>query len=167
MDINLKDFPCLEELPDDFVIILGSTGIKVTNRGEWLREKHGKKTRKGWIKVHVAFDLRRKKVVDMEVTHERACDSQKAKKLVEGAKREAEKKGKRITKVIADKGYDTHEFFRYLHREDIEAGVLVRKYAKIKGNPLRDKVIRAVRRGKKQWKEAVQYGKRWLVESFF
>ncbi len=31
----------------------------------------------------------------------------------------------------------------------------------------RDKVIRLIRRGKRAWKEASGYGKRWLVESFF
>jgi hypothetical protein len=45
--------------------------------------------------------------------------------------------------------------------------VLVRKVAKIRGNPVRDKVIRQIRKGKKKWKEAVEYGKRWYIESFF
>jgi len=166
-DISLSDFPDPEELPDDFVIILDSSGIKVTNRGEWLRKKHGKKARKGWVKLHVALDLRRKKVVELEVTDERVHDSQKGKELVEKSKKRAEERGKRISKVIADAGYDSHEFFRYLGKEGIEAAVLVRKGAKIRGNAVRDAVVRAIRRGKRKWKRAVGYGKRWLVESFF
>ena len=166
-DISLSDFPEPEELPDDFVIILDSSGIKVTNRGEWLRKKHGKKARKGWIKLHVALDLKSKRVVELEVTDERVHDSQKGKELLQRAKKEGEDKGKKISKVIADAGYDTHEFFRYLGEEGIEAGVLVRKDAKIVGNTVRDHVIRQIRRGKKKWKEVVEYGKRWLVESFF
>ena len=165
MDISLESFPDPEELPDDFVIILDSTGVKVTNRGEWLRKKHGKRSRKGWIKVHVAFDLKRKKVIELEVTDERTRDCQKAKRLVEGAKKKA--KGKRVSKVIADAGYDSHEFFRYLGKEGIEPAILVRKGAKIRGNAVRDAVVRAIRRGKRKWKRAVGYGKRWLVESFF
>ncbi len=167
MEINIKDFPSPEDLPDDFVIVLDSTGIKVTNRGEWLRKKHGKRARRGWVKLHVAFDLKRKKVVEIEVTDERVHDSQKAKKLVEGAKEKAKSKGKKVSKVVADSGYDTHEFFRYLYDESICAGVLVRRGAKVRGNPLRDKVVRAIRRGKRRWKEEAEYGKRWLVESFF
>lgn len=166
-DISLSDFPEPEELPDDFVIILDSSGIKVTNRGEWLRKKHRKKARKGWIKLHVALDLKSKRVVELEVTDERVHDSQKGKELLQRAKKEGEDKGKKISKVIADAGYDTHEFFRYLGEEGIEAGVLVRKDAKIVGNTVRDHVIRQIRRGKKKWKEVVEYGKRWLVESFF
>ncbi len=32
MNIDLKDFPDPEGLPDDFVVILDSTGMKATNR---------------------------------------------------------------------------------------------------------------------------------------
>jgi hypothetical protein len=46
-----------------------------------------------------------------------------------------------------------------LGKEKIEAMVLVRKGAKIRGNPYRDRVIRAIRRGKRRWKESVGYGK--------
>ncbi|RMH04974.1 MAG: IS4/IS5 family transposase, partial [Aquificota bacterium] len=67
----------------------------------------------------------------------------------------------------ADAGYDTHELFRYLGEEGIEPAVLVRKDAKIRDNPVRDNVVRQIRRGKKKWKEVVEYGKRWYIESFF
>jgi len=167
MKIDLSNFPSPEDLPDDFVIVLDSTGIKVTNRGEWLRKKHGKKARKGWIKLHVAFDIKRKRVVTIEITDERIHDSQKAKELVESVKREAEEKGKELREVIGDGAYDSHSFFSYLHNEGIRAGILVRKGSKVRGNPLRDEVVRAIRKGKKRWKEEVEYGKRWLVESFF
>ena len=33
MGIDIRDFPDSEELPDDFVIVLDSTGIKVINKG--------------------------------------------------------------------------------------------------------------------------------------
>ena len=36
------------------VIAIDSTGIKVTNRGDWMREKHGV-TRKGFIKIHAVI----------------------------------------------------------------------------------------------------------------
>ena len=34
---------------NDAVVAVDSTGIKVTNRGDWMREKHGKQ-RRGWLK---------------------------------------------------------------------------------------------------------------------
>ena len=166
-EYSLKELPQVEELPDDFVIVLDSSGLKVTNRGEWIRRKWGKRARKGWVKIHVAFDLQSKQVVELEVTDERTPDCKKAVELVEGVKERAEKKGKKVKKVIADAGYDTHDFFRYLGKERIEPAILVRRGAKIRDNPYRDRVIRAIRRGKRKWKESVGYGRRWLVEGFF
>jgi len=166
-EYSLKELPQVEELPDDFVIVLDSSGLKVTNRGEWIRKKWGKRPRKGLVKVHVAFDLQSKQVVELEVTDERTPDCKKAVELVEGVKERAEKKGKKVKKVIADAGYDTHDFFRYLGKERIEPAILVRRGAKIRDNPYRDRVIRAIRRGRRKWKESVGYGKRWLVEGFF
>ena len=92
----------MEELPQDFVVVLDSSGLKVTNRGEWLRRKWGKRPRRGWVKIHVAFDLKSKQVVELEVTDERTPDCKKAIELVEGVKKKAEKKEKRIKKVIVD-----------------------------------------------------------------
>ncbi len=164
----LNELSEIEELPQDFVISLDSSGLKVTNRGEWLGKKWGRRPRKGWIKIHVAFDIERRQVVELEVTDERTPDCKKAIELVEGVKGKAEKKGRRIKKVIANAGYDTHEFFRYLGERKIEPAVLVRKEAKISGdNPYRDRVVRAIRKGKKKWKKSADYGKRWLVEGFF
>jgi hypothetical protein len=46
---------------DDIVIALdSSTGIKVANRGEWIRDKWH--VRRGYLKIHVvAVDIRKKK----------------------------------------------------------------------------------------------------------
>jgi hypothetical protein len=62
-----------EVLKEDVVIAIDSTGIKVTNRGEWLREKW--KIHRGWLKVHIAVDIRTKKILGIEVTDERVSDS--------------------------------------------------------------------------------------------
>jgi hypothetical protein len=53
---------------DDMVIAVDSTGVKVTNRGEWLREKW--KIHRGWIKVHIAVDTETNRLVGLEVTDE-------------------------------------------------------------------------------------------------
>lgn len=48
---------------NDIVIAVDSTGIKVTNRGEWILDKwKNKKIRKGFIKIHVAVDIKTKKI---------------------------------------------------------------------------------------------------------
>ena len=62
------------------VISLDSTGVKVTNRGEWMREK--RKVRRGWIKVHTSVDDNYKQNVAMEITDEKTHDNSKFGKLV-------------------------------------------------------------------------------------
>ncbi|MCS7214495.1 MAG: IS5/IS1182 family transposase, partial [Candidatus Calescibacterium sp.] len=38
-----------EDMPHDFVIVLDSTGIKLTNRGEWLSKRYGKRRKSSWV----------------------------------------------------------------------------------------------------------------------
>jgi DDE family transposase len=50
-------------------IAVDSTGIKVTNRAEWIRDKW--KERRGFIKIHVvAVNVKTKQILSMEVTKE-------------------------------------------------------------------------------------------------
>ena len=71
---------------DPITIAVDSTGIKVTNRGEWIREKwnnNSNNKRRGFIKIHIAVNVRTKKVLLMEVTKEDVYDDGKMlKKLV-------------------------------------------------------------------------------------
>ena len=87
----------------DTAIVFDSSGLKVTNRGEWIRRKCGKRPRKGWVKIHVAFNLQSKQVVKLEVTDKRTPDCKKAVELVEGVKERAEKRGKNLW-VMGDDG---------------------------------------------------------------
>ena len=80
LDIKLP-----ENLGRDIVVAVDSSGMKVTNRGEWIRNKW--KIRKGWIKVHIAVDIKTKKLLALEVTDERVSDGKMLKSLVEQVKR--------------------------------------------------------------------------------
>ena len=55
-------------IPDnDIVVAVDSTGMKVTSRGDWMREKHGVE-RKGWIKVHIAVDVETRRPITFDIT---------------------------------------------------------------------------------------------------
>ena len=71
-----------KRIGNDIVIALDSTGIKVANRGgEWIRDKWH--VRRGYMKIHVvAVDIKKKRVVSLEVTSE-VHDSKVMKKLVD------------------------------------------------------------------------------------
>ena len=71
-----------KRMGNDIVIALDSTGIKVANRGEWIHDKWH--VRRGYLKIHlVAVDIKKKKVVSLEVTSEEVHDSKVMKKLVD------------------------------------------------------------------------------------
>ena len=55
--------------------------MKVANRVEWIRNKW--KIRKGWIKVHIAVDVKTKKLLALKVTDERVSDGKMLKPLME------------------------------------------------------------------------------------
>jgi hypothetical protein len=54
---------------NEVTVAVDSTGIKVTNRGDWIREKHGK-TRKRWPKVHGSAAVKSKKLLSIEITED-------------------------------------------------------------------------------------------------
>ena len=66
--INKLEIKINEKLGNDIVIALDSTGIKVANRGEWMRDKWH--VRKGYLKIHMAVDIKKKRILSLEVTSE-------------------------------------------------------------------------------------------------
>ena len=58
-----------KEFKDEYIVIaIDSTGIKVTNRGQWMREKWHIKNKKGYLKIHIAVNVKTKKILSMKVT---------------------------------------------------------------------------------------------------
>lgn len=99
-----------KEKEDILTIAVDSTGIKVTNRGEeWIRDKW--KERRGFIKIHVAVNVKTKQIVSMEVTKEDVADGKMLKPLVHHVTTSASfpyTTENRI-EVIADGTYDSKE----------------------------------------------------------
>ncbi len=72
LDLSLPVVP--ELLAEDVIVAADSTGIKVTNRGEWIREKW--RVSRGWIKLHVMIDVETNQVIGLEITDESVLDDQ-------------------------------------------------------------------------------------------
>ena len=99
------------EIPEnDTVVAVDSTGIKVTNRGDWMREKHGKQ-RRGWLKVHVAVDVESKRLLDMEVTEEDTSDSEVLRPLL---------KDINIEEGLMDGAYDTNDASEFMKSKGVD-----------------------------------------------
>src|SRR5215216_6621496 len=65
---------------DYFVIAIDSTGIKVTNRGEWIRHKW--KVKRGYLKIHIAVDIKKKRILSLHVTSEQVHDGKVLPELI-------------------------------------------------------------------------------------
>ena len=128
LDIAIKDNKSnSKEFEDDYLIVaIDSTGIKITNRGQWIRDKWG--IRKGYLKIHVAVNVKTKKILSMKVTDEHVHDSKALPELVQNII-----KSNNVTssKLFADGAYDSNGVFRCLTDNGILPCIKVRKNAKV------------------------------------
>jgi len=149
------------QIPEnDAVVAVDSTGIKVTNRGDWMREKHGKK-RRGWLKVHVAVDVESKRLLSLEVTEEDTSDSEVLRPLLEDVN---------IEDALADGAYDTNDAFEFMKSKSVDyPGIKIRENAVVgkEESARSDAVLEYKKMGYNGWKQMHQYGRRWAVEGFF
>ena len=134
-----------------------------------MRDKwHIKNNKKGYLKIHVAVNLKTKKILSMKVTDEHVHDSKAFPELVD----ETIKSDKKITigKLFADGAYDGNDIFRYLEDNGILPCIKVRKNSRVrwkKGHILRNLTVLAQRNDLQRWKDGVSYGQRWIVETVF
>lgn len=150
---------------DNFVIAIDSTGIKVTNRGEWIRHKWNVK--RGYLKIHVAVDIKKKRILSLIVTSEEVHDGKILPELIDDI---TIKQNKIVDSTIADGAYDSNNNFQYLSFRGIQPAIKVRKnsrcrktnhYSRNKNVPLQKKT------NLQEWKNSVDYGKRWIAETVF
>jgi len=158
LDIKLDE----KDYGDDIVLAVDASGIKVANRGDWIRHKW--KVRRGYLKIHLAVDVKQKKILALKVTDEKTGDGRMLKPLLE----EASKKGK-VAKTIGDGAYDTKSNFRYLAEKKIEPAIKVRKNTSTRANGCMPRKLAAQEylRDPEVWKRNHSYGQRWMAETVF
>ncbi len=128
MDINIGDNQN-KELQDDYVVIaIDSTGIKITNRGQWMGNKW-KIKKKGYLKIHISIYVKSRKILSMmKVTDEHVHDSKVLPVLIHNII----KLNKTVGKLFADGAYDSNNIFRCLVVNGILPCIKVRKNAKVR-----------------------------------
>jgi hypothetical protein len=155
VDINDHDRKNVDDDDDDddkyIIIAVDSTGIKVTNRGQWMDEKWNVQ-RKGYLKIHVAINIKTNEILDLEVTNEKVNDGRRIlKKLVNHV---LDNHAMKIESVLVDGDYDTNKNFRYLEENEITPGIKVRKnsFLSIRNNRLRNREARLQIKDLLKWK---------------
>src|ERR687894_1918868 len=147
-------------------LLVDSTGLKLCGPGEWLVEKHGTKTRRGWRKLHLATDADTGRIVTSLLTDKDVDDGSRVDTLldrVEGP----------VASFTGDGAYDRDDVYAGGAARHPDANVVVppRSSAVPSGTAetaptQRDVHLRCIaERGRMGWQRASGYGWRALVES--
>jgi len=151
----------------EMYVAVDSTGIKVANRGEWVREKWHR--RRGWIKLHITADIDSKMIMSAAVTDERVGDTKKFSELIENADKKARRYGRKIAGTIGDSGYDANVCYKTTKQRDITPIIKPRnkKPSARSKNPRKRFVKEYFELGHEQWRKKYRYGMRWMVEAVY
>jgi hypothetical protein len=156
----------IRQTDGDVIIAIDSTGIKVTNRGDWMREKW--RIHRGWIKVHEVIDRKTRNILSMEVTDETVQDETCCTPLIDSAQDSLQ--SGTIKNILGDGAYDHLTIFNDLEERHISSSIKIRSNAsrRSRGSPYRAECAREfLDAGYPEWAKNHDYGSRWAVEGVF
>lgn len=139
----------------DDVVGCDGTGIKVSNRGEWMRHKW--KIKRGWIKV-VTLANKKGKIIDVEVGTETMSENFAFRRMLKLHKNS-------IGTAYGDGTYDTKANFELCRQLKINPVFKIRKNASSNANGSmfrKEFVMEYKKLGHKKWVKKKKYGHRWL-----
>ena len=148
--------------------IFDGSGLKVCNRGEWMRYKH-KGKRKGFVRICFMIDAKSGELLDFSATTENVAEQKKIRPMIKRAA-----KNRNIGKLAVDGIGDDWRNFELLEELDIKPAIKIRENA----NPA---LSEEDPRKRSRWKEAKKfkkwgyrgwarrrkYGQRWQGETAF
>jgi transposase len=171
VDINSGIMTCDGDGDDHLIIAIDSTGIKVTNRGQWMSDKWGvgNKRKRGYLKIHVAVNTKTREILALEVTDEKVHDSRIMKRLVKHVLDNHDKENGKIKSVLSDGAYDSNENFKFLDDRRIKPAIKVKRNSIISSgsNKTRNREVSHQTRDFLKWKKKKRYGQRWIAETAF
>lgn len=134
------------------IIGIDGSGLKVTNRGEWIRHKW--KVRRGWIKVVLAGTTKGD-IVDIEVGNEDLNEIAIAQEMLERSQ---------AKEALLDGLHDTYKTYRVCKKQGIALRTPARAGSNPKGlNPRSEAVREQLELGRDEWSEKYNFGMRWVA----
>jgi hypothetical protein len=151
------------ERDEPLQLLIDSTGLKMYGEGEWLKEKHGKRSRRRWRKLHLAIDANSHEIVAVELTSDEVGDVTAVPDLldqIDGS----------VASVTGDGAYDADVVYDEITRRHPEADVIIPPRATAvmteSGTTRRDAHLRTIERhGRMGWQRRSGYCRRSLVET--
>ena len=144
-----------ENIAFNDIVGCDGTGIKVSNRGEWMRQKW--KIRRGWIKVTMLAN-KKGKIIDVIVGTETMKENFAFRKMLKIHH-------KSINIVYGDGAYDTKENFELCRQLKINPVFKIRENASnnANGSMFRKSFVEEYKNlGYEKWSKKNKYGNRWL-----
>jgi Transposase DDE domain len=83
--------------------------------------------KRGYLKIHVAVDIKRKRILSLNVTSEQVHDGKVLSGLMDDI---TIKQNKIVDTAIMDDSYDSNKNFQFLSFKGIQPAIKVRKNAK-------------------------------------
>ena len=147
-------------------VLIDSTRLKVFGAGEWLVEKHGRRSRRGWRKLHLAVDARNGQIVAAALTDQDVDDASQVGLLLEQIEPPLEQ-------ITADGAYDGEPTYQTIAAHDDAVAVVIPPRdtavpsAGFEADPsVRDTHLLTIASlGRMGWQEVTDYGRRALVET--
>lgn len=138
----------------NLIVAVDGSGEKVSNRGEWMRQKW--KIRRGWIKV-VIMGTVDGKIIDIRVGTEKLDERKAARGMIRN-------NHKKISQILMDGLHDCRDTFNVCEKYDIPTAIKIRKNANTKslGSPRRrEEAIIYKSMPHEEWVREKNYGMRW------
>ncbi len=133
-----------------------------------MQDKWDVKNKKGYLKIHVAVDIKTKEILALKVTDEKVHDGKVMKNLVEGVLNN--NRNVKIKSFIGDGAYDSNENFKYLkEKKRIRPIIKVKRNSIVssKNSNVRNREVELQIKDYHKWKKKRKYGQRWMVETAF
>ncbi|MBL0407908.1 IS5 family transposase [Microvirga aerilata] len=146
-------------------VLIDSTGLQVYGAGQWLEEKQGARSRRGWRKLHLALDADSGEIVAHVMTDQDTGDASQVEPLLDQIELP-------IGQFTADGAYDGKPTYDAVTKHSADAAVIIPPRANAVERPdtkpasSRDRHFAAIHTdGWMKWQAATGYGKRSLVET--
>lgn len=170
LHLDPKDVTLLQE-GDEVSIILDASGVKVTNRSEWIRKHEGNRQSRGWLKLHLGIARETKQSTCVIVTTDAVGDVREGPALIRQGARNVRAQGAHPTRLLGDGGYDARKCFDACRNQGLRPVIRIRAGSgtKLKGGTFErpQRVAEFNNLGCRDWAGYLSYGDRWHIEGKF
>lgn len=146
-------------------VLVDSTGLKVCGAGQWLEEKHGAKTRRGWRKLHLALDADSGEIIAHTMTDQDTGDASQVGLLLDQI-------DSPIGLFTADGAYDGKPTYDAIISHSADAAIVIPpRVNAVEPNGTQppgqsdEHIATIIRDSRMKWQASTGYGQRALVET--